>query len=107
MNILIREEIPRGDLDKYLPARYASLVKKGGDGQRVTCVCFPVDQTVITVRNVEKALKNINNPQITALYFARCFSLEALRYIEGTNGAAFSLIAYPWTEERYRQVRGG
>lgn len=109
MKIIIREEkyCDNRNLNKYLPARYASLVNKNYYKQIVTFVCFPIDQTVITSKNVEKALKKIKYQNVTVLYFARCFTLEAINIINTKNGAAFTLIEYPWTDDGYNQIRGG
>ena len=109
MKIIIQEEIfcDNRNLDKYLPARYVSLVSKKYYKQIVTFVCFPTDQTVITSKYVEKALRKIKNQNVTVLYFARCFTLEAINVINEKNGAAFTIIEYPWTDDRYNQVRGG
>ncbi len=109
MKIIIREEIccDNRNLNKYLPVRYASLVNKKYYKQIVTFVCFPVDQTAITSKNLEKALKKIKNQNVTILYFARCFTLEAINIINKMNGAAFTLIEYPWTDDGYNQIRGG
>ena len=83
MKIIIQEEIccDNRNLDKYLPARYVSLVSKKYYKQIVTFVCFPTDQTVITSKYVEKAFKKIKNQTVTVLYFARCFTLEAINVI--------------------------
>lgn len=109
MKIIIREEIccDKRNLNKYLPARYVSLVNKNYYNQIVTFVCFPVDQTTITSKNVEKALKKIKNQNVTVLYFARCFTLEAINIINEKNGAAFTLIDFLWTDDSYNQIRGG
>ena len=109
MKIIIQEEIfcDNRNLDKYLPARYVSLVSKNYYKQIVTFVCFPTDQTVITSKYVGKALRKIKNQNVTVLYFARCFTLEAINAINEKNGAAFTIIEYPWTDDRYNQVRGG
>ena len=109
MKIIIQEEIfcDNRNLDKYLPARYVSLVSKNYYKQIVTFVCFPADQTVITSKYVGKALRKIKNQNVTVLYFARCFTLEAINVINEKNGAAFTIIEYPWTDDRYNQVRGG
>ena len=109
MKIIIREEVccDNRNLKKYLPARYASLVNKNYYKQIVTFVCFPVDQIAITSKNVEKALKKIKNQNVTILYFARCFTLEAIKIINEKNGTAFTLIEYPWTDDRYNQIRAG
>lgn len=109
LKIVIHEEIycDNRNLKKYLPARYASLVNKSYYKQIVTLVCFPVDQMAITSKNVEKVLKKIKNQNITALYFARCFTLEAIKIINEKNGIVFALVEYPWTDDRCNQVRGG
>lgn len=109
LKIIIREEIccDNHNLNKYLPARYVSLVNKRYYKQIVTFVCFPVDKNAITSKNVEKALKKIKNKNVTVLYFARCFTLEAINLINKKNGAAFTLIEFPWTDDRYNQIRGG
>lgn len=109
MKITIREEVccDNRNLNKYLPARYASLVNKNYYKQIVTFVSFPVAQTVITSKNVEKALKKIKNQNITVLYFAQCFTLEAVNIINKKNGAVFTLNEFPWTDDRYNQIRGG
>ena len=109
MKINIREEICCDNryLNKYLPARYVSLVSKNYYKQIVTFVCFPIDQTVITSKYVEKAFKKIKNQTVTVLYFARCFTLEAINVINEKNGVAFTIIEFPWTDDRYNQVRGG
>ena len=108
MKIIIREEIccNNSNLKKYLPARYVSLVNKNYYKQVVTLVCFPADQTAITSKNVEKALKKIKNQNIAILYFARCFTLEAINIINDKNGAAFTLIEFPWTDDSYNHIRG-
>lgn len=109
MKIIIREEVScdNRNLKKYLPARYVSLVDKNYNKEIVTLVCFPADQIAITSKNVEKALKKINNQNVTVLYFARCFTLEAIKIINEKNGAAFALIEFPWTDDSYNQIRGG
>lgn len=109
MKIVIQEELycDHHSIKKYLPARYASLVNKSYYKRMATFVCFPVDQTVITSKNVEKAHKKIKNQTITALYFARCFTVEAVKMINDKNGVAFALIEYPWTDGSYNQIRGG
>lgn len=109
MKIIIREEIycDNRNLNKYLPARYASLVNKKYYKKIVTFVCFPVDQTTITSKNVEKALKKIKRENVTVLFFARSFTLEAINIINKMNGAAFTLIEYPWTDDGYNKIRGG
>ena len=73
----------------------------------MTFVCFPADQKVITSKYVEKAFKKIKNQNVTVLYFARCFTLEAINVIKENNGVAFTIIEFPWTDDRYNQVRGG
>lgn len=83
-----------------------SLVNKKFYNQIVTFVCFPADQTAITSKNVEKALKKIKNQHITVLYFARCFTLEAINIINDKNGATFALSEFPWTDDRYNHIRG-
>ena len=109
MKIIIQEEVccDKHNMKKYLPARYASLVSKTYYEQIVTFVCFPIDQTAITSKSVEKALKKIKNLNVTILYFARCFTLEAISMIEKTNGRAFSIIDFLWTEDDYNQMREG
>ena len=72
----------------------------------MTFVCFPADQTVITSKNVEKALKKIKNQNVPVLYFARSFTLEAINVINEKNGVAFTIIEFPWTDDRYNQIRG-
>ena len=107
MKITIHEEVccDNRNLKKYLPARYAPLVYKTYYKQIVTFICFPIDST-ITSKSVEKALKRIKNPNITMLYFANCFTLEAIKIINEKNGAAFALNEFPWTDDRYNQIRG-
>ena len=73
----------------------------------MTLVCFPTDQTAITSKYVEKALKKIKNQDVTVLYFAQCFTLEAINVINEKNGVAFTIIEFPWTDDRYNQIRGG
>lgn len=109
MKIVIREEICCDDrnLKKYLPARYASLVNKNYYKRIVTFVCFPVEKMAVTSKNVEKALKKIKNQNVTALYFARCFTLEAIKIINEKHGVTFALIEYPWTDDSCNQIRGG
>lgn len=108
MKIIIREEIccNKSNLKKYLPARYVSLVNKKYYKQIVTLVCFPTDQTAITSKNVEKALKKVKNQNITVLYFAQGFTLEAINIINDKSGAAFALREFPWTDDSYNHIRG-
>ena len=63
LRIVIQEEIycDNHNLKKYLSPRYVSLVNKNYYKQIVTFVCFPIDQTAITSKNVEKALKKLKN----------------------------------------------
>lgn len=109
MKIMIREGIccDNHNLKKYLPERYASLVTKNYYKQIVTFVCFPIDQHAVTSKNVEKALKKIKNQNVTILYFARCFTLEAKKIINEKDGAAFVLNEFPWIEDHYNRIRGG
>ena len=109
MKIIIREEICCDDrnLKKFLPARYASLVSINFYNQIVTFVCFPVDQTAITSKHVEKAFKKIKNKNVVVLYFARCFTLDAVKIISEKKGEIFSLIEFPWTDAKYNQIHGG
>ena len=109
MKIIIQEKVccDKRNMKKYLPARYASLVNKTYYKQIVTFVCFPIEQTAITSKSVEKVLKKIKNPNVTILYFARCFTLEAINMIEKTNGEAFSIVDFLWTEDRYNRIREG
>lgn len=109
MKVMIREEIFCDDrsLKQYLPARYTSLVGRNFYEQIVTLVCFPVDQTVITSKQVEKALKRIKDQNAVTLYFARCFTLEAIKMISENRGELFSLVEFPWTDEEYHKVHGG
>jgi len=109
LKIVIQEEIycDNHNLKKYLSPRYVSLVNKNYYKQIVTFVCFPIDQTAITSKNVEKALKKLKNKNVTTLYFARCFTLEAIKIINEKNGVTFSLIEFPWTDNNYSQIHGG
>ena len=75
--------------------------------QIVTFVCFPVDQTAITSKHVEKAFKKIKNKNVVVLYFARCFTLDAVKIISEKKGEIFSLIEFPWTDAKYNQIHGG
>lgn len=56
---------------------------------------------------MEKALKKIKNKKVTVLYFARCFTLEAIKIINKMNGVAFTLTEFLWTDDKYNQIRGG
>lgn len=106
---MIREEVycDENNLRKYLPARYRALVGKTFYGQTVTLICFPIGRTAITSKNCKKIMKKIKNSNLTLLYFARCFTIEAIKIINESNGEAFSLIDFAWTDDRYHQIQGG
>ncbi len=106
MKIVIKSGIfcDYANLKKYLSAQYISLVSKCYYGEIVNLVCFPADDT-ITSSKVIKAQKKITNTEVQTLYFARCFTMEAVEVISESNGTAFYLKDFPWTDESYNNVR--
>jgi len=109
LKIIIREGIycDKNNMKKYLSAQYVSLVNRSYYHQPVTLICFPADKLAITSKSIRKALKKIKNTEVTILYFARCFTLEARKIIYENNGTAFSIIDFLWTDDSYNQVYGG
>lgn len=95
------------NLKKYLPARYVTLVNRNCYGETVNLICFSIDKTAITGGEITKAQKRIANTKIRTFYFARCFTVEAIKLIGESNGAAFYLIDFPWSDEGYNHIRGG
>lgn len=106
MKVIIREEIncDYDNLKKYLPSQFLPLVHRRFYDQTVTLICFPVNKTV-TSNCLKKALKKVKNTNITALFFARCFTVEAVKIINETGGEIFVLSGFPWTDESYNHIR--
>ncbi|MGN0600344.1 MAG: hypothetical protein ACI4JK_10670 [Oscillospiraceae bacterium] len=95
------------NLKKFLPTQYISLVDRFNYGEVVNLVCFCVDKTAITGSEVKKAQQKLSGTNSKTFYFARSFTIEASKLIAENNGAAFCLIDFPWTDERYNRIRGG
>lgn len=108
MKTIIKEDILccYDNIKKYLPPQYVPLTDKKFYGKTVTLVFFPVKETV-TSSYVVKVYKKIKNPDAVILFFARCFTIEALNFINENNGTAFALVEFPWTDDRYNKIRGG
>ncbi|MDE5947110.1 MAG: hypothetical protein K2G63_07395, partial [Oscillospiraceae bacterium] len=68
---------------------------------------FPDNKKVVTSTCVLKVQKNIKNMNVTILYFARCFTLEAIKVINDSNGVLFALVDFPWNDESYNHIHGG
>ena len=51
--------------------------------------------------------KKIKNKNVVVLYFARCFTLDAVKIISEKKGEIFSLIEFPWTDAKYNKIHGG
>lgn len=109
MKVIIREEVhcDNNNMKKYLPAQYLPLVNKNFYNKTVALVCFPADKSAITSSCIVKARKKIKNTNADILYFAHCFTMEAIKLIQESNGSALSVIEFPWTDERYNQIHGG
>lgn len=109
MKIEIRKEIycDYENMKKYLTPQYLSLVNKNFYGKVVNMICFPIGADAITSGNIKKVLKKINNPDVLTLYFAKCFTLEAIKIINENNGVVCAVIEFPWTDERYNRIKSG
>lgn len=94
------------NMKKYLNQQYLELVNKNFYGKIINIVCFPIGINTVTSTNVKKVMKKFNAKDITTLYFARCFTIEAINLINDNNGAVCAIIEFPWTDERYNQIRG-
>ncbi|HEZ7986783.1 MAG TPA: hypothetical protein RWO09_07605 [Ruminococcus sp.] len=108
MKAEIRKEIycSYDNMKKYLPPQYIDLVNKNFYGKVINIVCFPIGTTIAS-GNIKKVLKKINNSDTVTLYFARCFTLDAIEMIRENNGEACAGIEFPWTDERYNRIRSG
>ena len=95
-----------GNLKKYLPAQYVSLVSKNFYDEVANLVIFSADKTTITSSEVKKTQRKLSESNLKSYYFARCFTIEAEKMIADSNGVAFYLIGFPWFDERYNLIRG-
>lgn len=95
------------NLKKYLPAQYVVLVSKCYYGENANLICFSADKNAVTSSEIIKARKKIDNVKFRSFYFARCFTVEAIKIITENNDAAFYLNDFPWFDERYNIIRGG
>ena len=94
-------------MKKYLPPQFACLLDRSFYGKTVTLVCFPDDKLTVTSNCLLKTQKKIKNKDVDVLYFARCLTIEAEKIICESNGTAFALIGFPWTDDRYNRIRSG
>lgn len=109
MKVEIRKEIycDYDNMKKYLNPQYLPLVNKNFYGKVVNMICFPIGTNTITSSNINKVLKKINDSDALTLYFARCFTLEAIKIINENNGSVCAVIKFPWTDESYHRIRSG
>lgn len=107
MKVIIREEIKcdHDNLKKYLPSRFVPLVHKRFFGQTVTLICFPNVSEVVTSNGLKKALKKVKNTDITVLFFAYNFTVEAVKIINETGGEEFTFSNFDWKDEEYSRIR--
>lgn len=109
MKAEIRKEIycSYDNIKKFLNTQYVDLVNKNFYGKVVNMICFPIGANAVTSGNIKKVLKKINNPDTVTLYFARCFTLDAIKIINENNGEACAIIEFPWTDESYNRIQSG
>ena len=107
INIKAQVYCDYGNLEKYLSARYVSLVDKRYYGEVVNLVSFSVDKGTITSSEVKKAQRKLSGTNLKTFYFARCFTVEASKLIAESNGVEFYLRDFPWSDEEYNIIRGG
>lgn len=108
MKVEIRKNVycSYDNMKKYLNQQYFELVNKNFYGKTINIVCFPTDIRTVTSTNVKKVMKKFNDNDVITLYFAHCFTIDAINLINEKNDAACAVIEFPWTDESYKQIRG-
>ena len=80
------------------------MVSGNVSGEFVNLVYFPIEKTTITSGEIRKAQKKIKDEGMPTFYFANGFTLEALDQISESDGRAFFLSNFLWTDESFFKV---
>ncbi|UPO90164.1 hypothetical protein [Niallia sp. Man26] len=72
----------------------------------VTGIIFP--EETILLSDVRKALKRINqDSEMKRVAVGYSFTIEAQQLLKEYNYNTFSISNFEWTEERYKEIKGG
>ncbi|MDK8643919.1 hypothetical protein ABZ787_13270 [Micrococcus luteus] len=72
----------------------------------VTGLIFP--EEIILLSDVRRALKRINqDSEIKRIAVGYCFTIEAQQLLKEYNYNTFSISNFEWSDERYKEIKGG